>query len=79
MPDPEFTTSVSEKEVVVVHVRHGHVFKFPILSNGTVTLNGSHIDRNPSATTEAGRFLFEAHTAARVALDRGRLANEKSN
>lgn len=40
MRDPEFTTSVSEKEVVVVHVRHGHVFKFPILSNGTVTLNG---------------------------------------
>jgi hypothetical protein len=71
-PDPEFTTSVSEKEGVVVHVRHGHFFKFPIRSNGTVTLHGSHIDPNPSATREAGRFLFEAHTAARVAFARER-------
>jgi hypothetical protein len=70
MPEPEFTTSISGKEVVVLHVKQGHVYRFPILSNGTVSLHGSHIDSNPSADREAGRFLFDAHTAARIAMDR---------
>jgi hypothetical protein len=70
MPESDFTTAILETEVVVNHVEDGHVFHFPILSNGTVSLHGSRIEANPGAKREARRYLFDAHNAARTALSR---------
>jgi hypothetical protein len=68
MPDPDFVTEVLTTEVVVNHL--GHIFRFPIMPNGTVSLNGSRIEPNPEAKQEARRYLFDAHDAARSAFDR---------
>jgi hypothetical protein len=77
MPDTDFTTEVSDNEVIVTDATDGHVFRFPILSNGTVSLHGSRIKHNPTAKREASRYLFEAHNAARVAFGRSRSSDEK--
>jgi hypothetical protein len=70
MPESDFTIEILQTEVVVNHTEEGHVFHFPILSNGTVSLHGSRIKANPVAKREAGRYLFDAHNAARAALSR---------
>jgi hypothetical protein len=70
MPESDFTAAILETEVVVNHIEDGHVFRFPILSNGTVSLHGSRIEANPGAKQEARRYLFDAHNAARTALSR---------
>jgi hypothetical protein len=70
MPENDFATSILETEVVVTHIGEGHVFHFPILSNGTVSLHGSRMEPNPQARLEARRYLFDAHNAARAALGR---------
>jgi hypothetical protein len=72
MPETDFATSLLETEVVVTHIGDGHVYHFPILSNGTVSLNGSRIEPNPEAKREARRYVFEAHNAARTAFGRAR-------
>ena len=72
MPETDFATSVLETEIVVAHIGDGHVYRFPILSNGTVSLHGSRIEANPNAKREARRYLFEAHDAARISLGRSR-------
>jgi hypothetical protein len=59
-----------EAEVVLAHIEDGHVYHFPILSNGTVSLHGSRIEANPAAKREARRYLFDAHNAALTALSR---------
>jgi hypothetical protein len=56
--------------VVIAHVGEGHVYHFPILTNGTVSLHGSLIEPNPAAKRMARRFLFDAHNAARLSLAR---------
>jgi hypothetical protein len=70
MTETDFAASILETEVVVTHIGDGHVFHFPILSNGTVSLHGSRIEPNPNAKREARRYLFDAHDAARVSLGR---------
>ena len=64
---------VTENEVVVVHLNDGHTFHFPILSNGTVSLDGANIEPNLQAKLEARRFLAEAHNVARSAFKRSGL------
>lgn len=70
MPETDFATSVLETEIVVTHIGDGHVYHFPILSNGTVSLHGSRIEPNPKAEREARRYLVDAHDAARVSFGR---------
>jgi hypothetical protein len=66
----DFEAEILENEVVVAHVDEGHVYHFPILTNGTVSLHGSLIEPNPASKRIARRFLFDAHNAARAALGR---------
>jgi hypothetical protein len=77
MPDTDFTTEVSDNEVIVTDATDGHVFRFPILSNGAVSLHGSSIKHNPSGKREASRYLFQAHNPARVAFGRSRSPDEE--
>jgi hypothetical protein len=70
MPDADFTIEISQTEVAVRHTGEGHVFHFPILSNGTVSLHGARIEANPAAKRGARRYVFDAHNAARAALSR---------
>jgi hypothetical protein len=70
MSESDFSTEILETEVIVKHDPEGHVFHFPILSNGTVSLHGAKIEPNPSAKREARRYLFDAHDAARAAFAR---------
>jgi hypothetical protein len=73
MPETDFEAEILENEVVVAHVTDGHVFHFPILPNGTVSLHGSKIEPNPQAKREARRLLFDAHKAARTAFGRSQV------
>ena len=43
MPDENFSTEVLTEEVVVGHRGDRHIFRFPILANGTISLHGSQI------------------------------------
>jgi hypothetical protein len=70
MPETDFATALLETEVVVTHIGDDHVFHFPILSNGTVSLHGARMEPNPDAKREARRYLFDAHNAARAAVGR---------
>jgi hypothetical protein len=70
MPEPTFVTEILATEVVVNHLKDGHIYRFPILSNGAVSLNGSRIEPNPQAKREARRYLFDAHETARFAFAR---------
>ena len=74
MSETDFAASILETKVVVIHIDDGHVYHFPILPNGTVSLHGSHIEPNPKAKREARRHLFDAHNAARVALGRSEVS-----
>jgi hypothetical protein len=56
--------------VVVNHIEDGHVYHFPILSNGTVNLEGSRIEANPKAKCEGSNYLLDARDAAQTALRR---------
>jgi hypothetical protein len=73
MPESDFEAEILEKEVVVAHVTTGHVYHFPVLTNGTVSLHGSSIEPNASTMREARRFLFDAHNAARSAFGRSQV------
>jgi len=68
--ETDLNASISGNEVVVTHRSQGHVYRFPILANGAVSLHGSRIEPNPKAHREAGRFVFDAHVAACIAWDR---------
>jgi hypothetical protein len=70
MPETDFNAAILEKEVIVTHVSDGHVYHFPILANGTVSLHGVRTEENPKAKREPQRYLFEAHNAARAAYSR---------
>jgi hypothetical protein len=70
MPNTDFTAAVSGTEVVVKDSADGHIFHFPILGNGTVSLHGMRIDPNPDARRKARRYLLDAHTAPRAAFGR---------
>jgi hypothetical protein len=68
----DFKAEILEDEVVIAHVGEGHIYHFPILSNGTISLHGSRIEPNPASERQARRFLFDAHNAARAAFGRSR-------
>jgi hypothetical protein len=51
-------------EVVVVHQRQGHTYRFPILGGTMVHLRGARIEANPRARRNAEGYLYEAHHAA---------------
>jgi hypothetical protein len=72
MPNTDFTAAVSGTEVVVKDSADGHIFHFPILGNGTVSLHGARIEANPDAKRQASRYMLDAHNAARTALGRSR-------
>jgi hypothetical protein len=74
MPEKDFAVSILETEVVVNHIADGHVFRFPILPNGTVSLHGSRVEPNPDAKREARKYLFDAHEAAMIAHGRAKAA-----
>jgi hypothetical protein len=78
MPNTDFTAAILETEVVVKDITDGHIFHFPILGNGTVSLHGVRIDPNPDAKLEARRYLPDAHNAARAALG-GTRASQGTN
>ena len=63
----DFEAEILPNEVVVAHIREGHVYHFSILTNDTVSLHGLRIEPNPSSKREARQFLQEAHNAARAA------------
>ena len=44
MPQTDFAA-----EIVLTHIEEGHVYHFPIMPNGTVSLNGSRIEPNPES------------------------------
>jgi hypothetical protein len=67
-----FVAEVQKTEVVVTHSQTGHIFRFPVLSNGTVSVHGSKIEGNPSASREVRKFVFAAYGAALAALSRSR-------
>lgn len=73
MPETDFNAAILETEVIVTHVGDGHVYHFPILANGTVSLHGVRTEENPKARRDPQRYLFEAHSAARVAFGRPQL------
>jgi len=68
MPETDFAMSLLETEVVVTHIGDGHVYHFPILSNGTVSLHGSRIEANPLAKRNGRTYLSAAYEAARAAI-----------
>jgi hypothetical protein len=72
--ESDFAPEFLQTGIVVKHDPEGHVFHFPILYNGTVSLHGANIEANPSAKREARRYLFDAHNAARAAFGRSRAA-----
>jgi hypothetical protein len=74
----DFEAEILENEVVVAHVDEGHVYHFPILTNGTVSLHGSLIEPNPASKRIARRFLFDAHNAARIALGRSQAWDKRA-
>jgi hypothetical protein len=73
MPESDFKAEILENEVVIAHVAEGHIYHFPVLTNGTVSLHGSRIEPNPQGRREARRYLFEAHSAACTAFRRSQV------
>ena len=57
---------------MVVDTTDGHIFHFPVLGNGTVSLHGARIEANSDAKRQASRYMLDAHNAARTALGRSR-------
>ena len=70
MSDSDFKTIIAEGMIIVTHRGEGHLYYFPVSRNGAVSLHGARIKANPKAKTEANKFVFLAHNAARAALGR---------
>jgi hypothetical protein len=64
----DFRAFLAEGMVIVTHLSEGHLFYFPVLRDGSVSLHGARIKAGPKAKTEANKFLFAALGAARAAL-----------
>jgi hypothetical protein len=77
MPDEKLSTVILTKEVVVGHRGDGHIFRFPMLADGTITLHGLLIEPNPKAKRDARRYLTEAYIAAKEALLETSMAQKK--
>jgi hypothetical protein len=77
MIEGNFKSEVLEAEIVVAHEQTGHIFRFPILSNGTISLHGSKIEANPLAQSEANRLVFAAYGAARAAISQSQARSRR--
>ena len=64
----QFAAAILEEEVVLRHIRDGHVFHFPILSDGTVSGQASRVESNPKGDREARSYLSDAYAAAQDAV-----------
>jgi len=53
MPTTDFASEILETEIVRTHIENGHVYHFPILSNGIVSLHGSRIEANLKPSVKA--------------------------
>jgi hypothetical protein len=69
----EFSTKIWGDEVIVIHQKQGHLYKFPVLLGGMVHLRGATIEANPAARRDAQGYLHEAHRAACAAFNRPRI------
>lgn len=67
MPQTDFAAEILETEIVLTHIGEGHAYHFPIMPDGTVSLNRSRIEPKPKAEREARTYLLDAHNAARAA------------
>ena len=65
--DPHFLITILETKIVVAHIDDGHVYHFPILPGGAVSLQGGSIRPNPDAKRTSRQRLFDAHNAATAA------------
>jgi hypothetical protein len=75
MPETDFKSTVSKHEVAVTHTSQGHVYRFPILANGTVSLHGSRIESNPDANREAGSFCLRgSRSSAHPGIEQAKLS-----
>jgi hypothetical protein len=45
MPDVNFSTVILETHIVVNHIADGHIYRFQISPNNTVSLQGAQIER----------------------------------
>jgi hypothetical protein len=63
----EFAAAILEEEVVLRHIQDGHIFHFPILSDGTVSGQASRVESNPKGDREARSYLSDARAAAQDA------------
>lgn len=79
MPDGDFITEVLTDEVIVGHREEGHVFRFPVLAKGSVSLHGCRIEPNLKAKREARHYIFDAHDVARAAFARMRLGRQPTS
>jgi hypothetical protein len=66
----DFATAILENEIILRHIDDGHVFRFPISSDGRIDMQASRIEPNPGARREASAYLFDAHHAALEAYQR---------
>ena len=60
----DFVAAILENEIILRHIDDGHVFRFPISSDGKIDVQTSRIESNPRARREASAYLFDAHHAA---------------
>jgi hypothetical protein len=63
----DFAAAILEEEVILRHIQDGHVFHFPISSDGTLSVRGLRIEANPNGRREARAYLRDAHNAALAA------------
>ena len=68
--NPNFLITILKTKIVVAHIDDGHVYHFPILSDGTVSLLEGSIKPKPDAKRAPRRRLFDAHNAATAAYNR---------
>jgi hypothetical protein len=82
MTDSDFKASILENEVGIALVAERHIYRFPILSNGTISTHGSLAEPNPDSPISARRLFTEAYRVARASLAhdsqfRGRFLNKR--
>jgi hypothetical protein len=64
----DFAAAILEDEIILRHKLDGHVFHFPISSDGRVSMQGLRIEANPNGSREARGYVRDAHKAALAVL-----------
>jgi len=60
----DFAAALLQDEIVLRHKQDGHVFHFPISSDGKVSIEDLRIEANPDGSREAHVYVRDAHDAA---------------